>query len=469
MIRRDFLKTTALAAASAILPTTLSRANRPAKQAGKASKPNILFIFTDQQTYHAMSGAGNPYLYTPAMDSLAAIGATFRHTYCSSPVSGPARSSLITSRMPHETRVNFNDETPDWNLPNMGTLFRQAGYHTVWCGKWHLPHSYPHAKGLSEVPGFDVLDFKPASQMSGKGYYTDSDCADAAVRFIKNAGDQPFLLGVSLHNPHDICYVPREPEAYPLPLNADCLPPLPDNFEPAADEPEFLQQCRNRGHYGNEISMTHHFTAESWRNYIFHYYRMTERVDREIGKVLDALEYMGIEENTLVLFTSDHGDGCASHRWAAKLSLYEEAVRIPFIVAWPGKIAPRQFIDIPASQLDVLPTLCDYAGIEVPASLLGKSLRPLLEGQSALNREYIVTELAPDPQIPAMQGRMVRWGNYKYNRYSTGKRNEQLFDLAADPGEKKNLAYDPDYQEVVKNMKTMLTDWNRRTADPYKV
>ncbi len=465
MERRTFIKQSALAGAlaSSGLPHSVLKN-------GKKKRPNILFIFTDQQTMRAMSAYGNPYLYTPNMDSLAAHGVRFEKAYCTSPVCGPARSSLVTSRMPHETQVNYNGETPVSSFQNMGQVFRDAGYHTVWCGKWHLPDSYPHAKGLTEIPGFDLIDFLPAEKMSGRGDITDAPCADAAVEFIKNGHDEPFLLGVSLHNPHDICYVPRKYDHFPEPVNMDSAPPLPDNHSINADEPEFIKECRQRNHYGNELTMAQNFTDEQWKTYIFNYYRMTERVDKEIGKVIRALEYMAIEEETLIVLTSDHGDGVASHKWAAKLGLYQEAVNIPMVVTWFGK-TPENVCDNThlVSGLDVLPTMCDYAGIEPPLDILGNSLRPLIEQNDYAWRDYVVTELAPDTEKTEMKGRMLRTKRFKYNLYSHGERNEQLFDLEVDPGETNNLAFDPNYKSVKEKHRKMLNEWMEQTDDDFRL
>jgi arylsulfatase A-like enzyme len=290
------------------------------------------------------------------------------------------------------------------------------------------------------------------------------------VDFIKQGHKEPFLLGVSLHNPHDICYVPRKYDHFPEPVNMNSAPPLPENHKINPGEPEFLQQCRNRDHYGNELAMARDFTDEQWRTYLFHYYRMTERVDKEIGKVIKALEYMAIEENTLIIFTSDHGDGVASHKWAAKLSLYQEAANIPMIVTWFGK-TPENVCDDThlVSGLDVLPTMCDYAGVEPPLDILGKSLRTIIEDPTGGWRDYVITELAPDTKKPEMKGRMVRTARYKYNLYSHGERNEQLFDLKNDPGETGNLAYHPDYKSVKEKHRNILDEWMEKTGDDFNL
>jgi len=439
-------------------------------------KPNILFVFTDQQTISAMSCSGNKYLSTPALDELASGGVRFEQSYCTAPVCAPSRSSFITSRMPHETGFDFNlsprKDVYDIKFPNMGEIFRKEGYRTVWGGKWHLPESYPlRAKSTQRtIPGFEILDFYDTSKNYpewGYGDTTDTYLADAAVSFIENYEDKkPFLLAVSFCNPHDICYIPRKPQRYPSPKSLNKLPPLPENFNVIQNEPELIQKRRTLEYYGDEIFYTKDYKNRDWQNYIYHYYRMTERVDREIGRVINALKKKRIEENTLIIFTSDHGDGAGSHQWAAKLNLYEESTKVPFIISWKGKIVPSVNQSL-ISGLDVLPTMCDYAGINFYESFLGKSLKPVIENSEVVSNGFIVTELATDPKNPGWKGRMIRMNQYKYNLYSKGKRNEQLFDLSNDPGEMKDLAADPAMQEVKKDLKKRLIKWMKETNDDF--
>ena len=474
MKRRAFLKTGSLAATVMLAPSAYSE-----KFENKnPDKPNILFIFTDQQTGKAMSCSGAPYLHTPAMDSLAAAGVRFEKSYCTSPVCAPSRSSLITSRMPHETGYNFNlrpgEKAPQFDFPNMGEIFRSAGYNTVWAGKWHLPESYPlRAKSRQHaIAGFDLLPFYDSTKNWpewGRGDVTDKPLADAAVDFITHYADaKPFLLAVSFCNPHDVCYVPRKPEEFLQPEIDDDLPPLPSNFAIDPNEPELLQKKRVQPYYGDEIAMTTGFSPKDWRRYIYDYYRLTERVDEQIGRVLAALKEKGLQENTLIIFTSDHGDGAAAHKWAAKLSLYEEAVCVPFIISWKDRI-PAGVVDSEhlLSGLDVLPTMCDYAAIEHPANFRGRSIRELIENQATDWRDSIVTELATDPKNPGWKGRMIRTARYKYSLYSKGERNEQLFNLINDPGEMQNLAFEAAMQSVKNKHKKMLLEWMRQTEDDF--
>lgn len=438
-------------------------------QPSEDKRPNILFIFTDQQTMNAMSAYGNKYLNTPNMDALAKHGIRFTRSYCTSPVCSPSRSSLITGIMPHNTHVNFNAQVLDSTIRNVGMILKKEGYETVWGGKWHLPENYPH-NTKSSVNGFRLLDFLDEEKTTGRGDDTDQPLADAVVKYLKGRAHEPFMLAVSFHNPHDICALPPKPDAFPFPANIESAPPLPDNFNISPLEPQFINDARTRDSYGNEIAFTADFSRDDWRNYLYHYYRMVERVDRQIGRIFSALESTGLDENTLIIFTSDHGDGAAAHKWAAKLSLYEESVKVPLILTWFGK-TPNNVVDDEhlVSGLDITPTILDYADVDIPARMQGRSLKPLTKDQDILWRKYLVTELAIDPVDSSKMARMITDGRFKYNLYSYGARNEQLFDLANDPGETRNLAYSASYSPVKRELRRMLMDWIKETGDYFEV
>lgn len=440
------------------------------QQPAEKKKPNVLIIITDQQTNDCISWLGNPNLMTPAMDSLAKSGVYFTQSYCTSPVCGPSRSSLITGRMPHETGVIWNSTTISSAFPSVGDIFSNAGYETAWAGKWHLPHSYPAQVKMDSMNGFKVLPFQSLDSSSWElGEATDGPIADAAVNYLSSyQSDKPFLLAVSLHNPHDICHVPRKTKEYATwqQINKP-LPPLPPNFDPEVNEPEVLTQKRDMDHYGDELLRTKEYTTKDWQAYLYHYYRFAEQVDYEIAKIMDALKANGMDENTIVILTSDHGDGAGAHRWAAKLSLYDEAATVPFIIRWKGEI-PAGRIDRKqlVSGVDLVPTLCDYAGVVAP-EFTGKSLRPAIENQDKALRDYLVVELADDKLDSARHGRMIRDGRYKYNIYTTGKNNEQLFDLWNDAGETQNLVNENNYAAVRKRLRSELRQWIEKTNDDF--
>lgn len=446
------------------------------------SRPNILLLITDQQSWKMMSCAGNRWLKTPAMDALAASGIRFELAYATNPVCGPARFSLETGRMPRAVNIDDNWDVLDSAVPasivetGLGPLFHAAGYDAAYGGKIDLPRAF-------------------RDQFAGLSYrYFEEDqrgrLAQSCATFLKGRHEKPFFLTASLIDPHDICFVAVN--AYRASLGQapifdgvdtagelmkqaqslenrraffekDC-PPLPANhaiplLEPAAIDEKVL---RAMPYYGSfRAWVRKHWTEQDWRIHSWIYHRLTEQADRTVNTILTALQEAGLERNTLVVLTSDHGEMDGAHRLEAKEVLYEEATRVPFILSYKGVI-PEGQVDrthLISTGLDLLPTLCDYAGIELPpVALDGQSVRPLAEGGAAKDwRKYVVVDSWGD--------RMIRTERFKYSRYTTGANAEQLTDLAADPGEMNNLAQQAAYQETLQQHQALLADWEQRTWD----
>ncbi|MBD3349439.1 MAG: sulfatase-like hydrolase/transferase, partial [Candidatus Eisenbacteria bacterium] len=305
------------------------------------NRPNILYLFTDQQSASMMSCAGNRHVDTPAMDSLAQTGTRFTRAYCTNPVCVPSRTSMFSGRMPGHFGITANADgraarVTDTDLRNsMGQLFARAGYEVVYAGKKHLPAAMQP----------DDMAFTTLTTDSREGL------SAACVEFLRRDHDRPFLLAASFVNPHDICFMSLDayakatdgPLAYPdskrprevlreearIPegtseaefLAARC-PPLPDNHGVTAHEPGYytLGDRAARIRYVRE-----RWTERDWRHYRYAYARLTERVDRQIGAVLAALRECGLEERTVVVFSSDHGEMNGSHKMVVKSTFYEEA------------------------------------------------------------------------------------------------------------------------------------------------
>jgi arylsulfatase A-like enzyme len=423
-----------------------------------SKKTNVLFIITDQQYAGAMSCAGNPDLETPAMDGLAERGVRFEKAYCTQPLCAPCRASFITGLMPHQTGVVANRDhlAPELVDQAMGNLLRSAGYDCAYAGKWHIPGATQEALGFTML-GDDKNDAQVPHQ---------------CLEFLKRERENPFLLVASFYNPHDICQWAR---SQPLPQGpvsgapVEECPGLPANFAVppfAPDMLSFVQQASKR------VYPTGDFTDEDWRHYRHAYYRMVEKVDAEIGVLLDGLRAQGLEDDTLVIFTSDHGDGHGAHRWNQKTALYEECVRIPFIISSKdsARVGAVDEDHLVSMGLDLIPTMCDYAGIEPPAHLPGQSLRPLLEGQPSSWRDQLTIETnvdigsGPGGQLVA---RAIRTDRYKYSVYPMGRYREQLVDLEADPGEMVNLAVSARSRDILDDHRQRLLEWCTETDDPF--
>jgi arylsulfatase A-like enzyme len=200
---------------------------------------------------------------------------------------------------------------------------------------------------------------------------------------------------------------------------------------------------------------------------------MMELVDAEIAKVLGALRKAGLEEDTLVVFTSDHGECAGAHRFNQKTVLYEESVRVPLIVACKGKTAPAVSDKLVNTGIDLLPTMLEFAGLETPKHLPGRSLWPLASGQAVQGwREFVVVQnnMTQTGELegfkPQMEGRMVRTERYKYCVYSRGVQRESLVDLKADPGETEDRATDPAFWRVLLQHRELLAGYGREHRDP---
>ncbi|MEK7766301.1 MAG: sulfatase-like hydrolase/transferase [bacterium] len=458
------------------------------------SRPNLLFVFTDQQTIGALGlrqrsalsaaeglgAAGNPHVATPRLDALAASGVRFARSYCATPLCSPARASLATGRFPSAHGVTTNHLHLPAGMPHLGGVLRAGGYETAWAGKWHVPEEYPLAE--ESIPGFVTLplpgrqtdkngypvrlDGRPGNWDHNLGAYVDDPVAEVAADFLRRPHAKPFLLAVSLMNPHDICF----PAAYARAGIPDesRLPPLPDNFAPPADEPEFL--ANTRWTHEGMCKPARDWNEHEWRVARWIYYRFTEMADRAVGIVLDALRRSELEEHTVVVFTSDHGEGGGAHRWLGKLSLYEEAIAVPFLVSRPGVIPPgvvdRERL---VSAVDVLPTLCGYAGVEPPPGIAGIDLGPLIANPALPGRPHVSVEMHPVWKGDTGAGRMLRTPRWKYARIATGANPELLFDLDRDPGETRNLARDPAARGELDHHRTLLAAWLARSADPFPV
>jgi len=442
-------------------------------------RPNFLFIHTDQHAGGALSCAGNPNMMTLHLDALAARGVRFTRSYCTSPLCTPARASYTTGRVPHASGIRWNHQRMDPAVPQMGDVLRRAGYETAWVGKWHVPEEYPPEPDA--IPGFDNLPIEGRNLAGGPypvritgtdgwdhnlGLYVDRAVAQTAVTFLRRKHNQPFLLSVALMNPHDICF----PSEYCRwgPPDESRLPPLPANFEPPEGEPGLLAETRFTHEWSTNWAKE--WNEKGWREAAWLYHRMVEHADGSIGVVLDALREAGLEKDTVVIYTSDHGEGAASHRWIGKLSLYDEAVAVPLVVSCPGTV-PEGVADAQhlVSAVDIFPTVCDFAGIEPPPGLDGISLRKTIENPSSPDRPFVGCALYPVGPESDVEGRMIRTPKFKYTAFSREKNPEMLVDMEADPGEMRNLAGTPSMKGVLDEHRRFLKEWLANTRDGFRL
>jgi arylsulfatase A-like enzyme len=277
-------------------------------------------------------------------------------------------------------------------------------------------------------------------------------------------------LTVSFLNPHNVCQLARGQELPDGPIGKppgllNELPSLPDNFDVPENEPTAIRevQASSNSHYP-----TKDWDELKWRQYLWGYYRLVEKVDAEIATVIDALDKCGQRDNTVVIFVSDHGEGVAMHHWNQKQILYEQSVRVPFFISWRGKTKPRVTDMLASVSLDIPTTILSFAGAKKPESMRGMSLKEFaLGGTVAKERDFVVAEtmFAKGDRSLGLVGRMIRTKKYKYCVYDVGQQREQLFDMDADPGEMKNLVVDASFSDEVNRHRVMITDWARQTSD----
>lgn len=455
-----------------LLLALLTAASLPAAD----RKPNVLFIITDQQFADAMScRMGQQFLHTPTMDRLAQAGMLFTRAYSSNPLCMPFRNSVFTGRYPHETGVTKNARPKGGLDPQefvcLGTYFRNAGYDVAYSGKWHLCYDVKD----TQAHGFEII----TGRVQGDH---DAGVTEGAMKFLARPHDKPFLLVASFLNPHNICEWARRLAGRQQVLTCgeigelpplDQLPPAPANLAPPKNEPDGMTLMRQTYQVDSGPFPVGKFTVEDWRKQRWGYYRMIEKVDAEIGKVLAALRQAGLEDNTLIVFTADHGECAGAHGFNQKTVLYEESARVPLIIACKGKTLGATTDKLVNTGIDLLPTMFEFAGLEVSKQLPGRSLIPLAFGKPVPAwRDHLVVENDMSQAgmfnglTPQMEGRMVRTARYKYCVFSRGTQRESLVDLQSDPGERFDLAADPKSREVLLQHRELLARFGKEHNDP---
>ncbi len=426
-------------------------------------RPNILFLFTDDQRFDALGAVGNPEIITPNMDRLVEEGTTFTHatiqgSVCPA-VCQPSRAMLMTGRQLYHTPRDCGDFV---TLPEH---LAAHGYVTFGTGKWHnLPPSYARSftdggkifyGGMSDHLEVPVFDFDPAGEYPEEERYIGKKFSselfsDAAIEFIeRHDSDDPFMAYVSYTAPHDPRMAPKEYE--------DLYDPgrlrVPDNFHPVHpfDNGEMVVR--------DEMLAPFPRTPEIVQEHIAAYYAMVTHLDAHIGRVLEAIEGSGRADNTIVVLAGDNGLAVGQHGLMGKQNMYEHSVRVPLVICGPG-IPEGQRSDALCYLLDLFPTLCDLVDLPVPETVEGRTLAPVLLGERRRTYESLFFAYM-DCQ------RAVRDERWKLIEYFGGaERVTQLFDLRADPFETANLASAPGIDEQLLRLRAELEQWQRRIDDP---
>jgi arylsulfatase A-like enzyme len=441
---------------------------------GKAqdNRPNILLLISDQHGGSFMTQTGYQYIKTPGLDKLAAEGVTFTRSYCTYPVCVASRASIITGMMPSKSNENLT------SYPSIGGVMKNAGYTTAYFGKWHVSHS--KMDKVADWHGFE----------SYKDERDDSKTEKMTIEFLNQKHESPFFLVSSYLNPHDCCELARNISGLgdkyhdgPVEeqMDVDRCPPLPANFNIPPDETQGFY-CRRTPDSTDVVNFGKHpvkyWGETEWRQYMYGYDRLVEKMDDHLLNVINVLEEKGLLDNTIIFYTSDHGDGHASHQWNQKMNFYEESINVPFIVSWKGK-TKAGVIDsktLTSNGLDLYPTICKMAGVSYDKSLPGVDVSSFFMKDSKQlkpERNYIVSEINQTTKGEngkvVFMGRMVVSERYKYFLFDGGENREQLFDLEKDPGEMKPITHSSKYENELVAHRQMLKNWIDKTADTFPI
>ncbi len=429
-------------------------------QAGAAEpkKPNVLLLFADDQRADTIGAWGNPHIQTPNLDRLVHQGTSFRNNYCFGSNSGavcvPSRAMLMSGRTWFDVPHDLHGATL---LPE---LLRDAGYSTFATGKWHngqesFKRAFPNGKSVffggmadhTQVPVADVQNGKVINARTAEKF-SSAQFADAAVGFLDSQkGDAPFFCYVAFTQPHD----PRNPPESYRETYYKNRPPLPENFLP--QHPFNNGMCKN---VRDENLAPYPRTREVISDQLCEYYGHITYLDEQVGRILEALEKSGQADNTIVIYTADHGLALGSHGLLGKQSVYEHSMRSPLIIAGPG-IPAGQTTEAFTYLFDIFPTVCDVAGITPPDNLAGSSLKPLWKDPNAKIRDSVFL-----PFTGIMRSvRDDRWKLIVYPQIDY----RQLFDLKNDPHETKNLADDPAQHDRIERLTSLMKDWQKKVGD----
>ena len=464
--RRRFLQGCVAAGAATALRRVYA-AEGAVSSGGAGRRPNIIFLVTDDQRADSMSCAGNTILKTPHIDTLAAGGMRFRESFTTTAICMSSRASILTGLYTRCHGIDNFDKPLAQPLleASYPLLLRQAGYRTGFVGKWGLGGALPKNE-------FDYFTGYP-----GQGHYFQTGQtkhlttlqAEQAVEFLRGyRKDQPFCLAVSFKAPHvqdEGRYKPGIYAKYPYDralegLFADATVPWPRTRDAQA-LPAFFDQTFNRTREGPD------FSDANYQEAMKALYRLITGVDMAVGRIMDEVRALGVEDNTVVVCSSDHGSFYGEHGFGGKWLMLEESIRTPLIVCDPR--LPRQLHGTQCDQMvlniDLMPTVLDLAGVAIPPSVQGRSLLPLVRGEQPQWRQEWFYEhpFSAGGSIAVSEG--IRTNRWKYVRYIQRQPLfEQLFDLQADPREEKNLATEARHQETLSRMRTRWTAWRQGLA-----
>jgi arylsulfatase A-like enzyme len=479
--------------------------------------PNLLFVFTDEQRYDTMAAYGNTGIEMPNLNRLASQSVVFERAYVTQAVCTPSRATIMTGLYPHTNGCTENNIPLPADIPCFPEMLQPTKYATAYHGKWHLgdeifrQHGFDEFRSIEDnyaryygkgrdpearstyhhwlvengfAPSRGTVFSRAETARFPEAYGKPAYLAQEASRYIREHRGEPFILYVNLLEPHMPFFGPRDDQYDPSEVS------LPDNFEARPTETQplktrlFERAYYRRGHSGLPLR-----TEADWRQMIANYWGLCSLVDTHVGTILDTLSACGLDEHTIVVYTSDHGDMMGSHRLLAKCVSFEEAIRVPLLVRLPGQRAQVRLAD-PVSQVDLVPTLLDLMGQPIPDHLEGKSQRSRITGHADTPPDDVFIEwnghnnglgdvigrvsipeslrdLAAEDEIAAAITDPVRTviapDGWKFSYSPLGE--HELYNLDDDPSETDNLATRPEMRPQMEALADKIRRWQERTGD----
>jgi len=432
------------------------------------TRPNIIFVFSDQQRYNTMGCTGNPVIRTPAFDRLAAEGVSFRQAFSSCPICSPYRAQVLTGRYSHKNGVLDNEYELFEDQTTLAQALKAAGYRTGYVGKWHLgygPYTPEKRYGFDYMAAYDCQhDYFNVEYWENEtgpikiDQWAPAGETDLAIRFMRNhrekGEDAPFFLMLSWGPPH--WPYQKYPEEYRVysPRAVDVPPNVPEQLQAFA------------------------------REEIAHYYGNISGLDAQMGRLMDWLEQAGLREDTILCFSSDHGDHLSSHGYgkpmdgwlhhskrASKATPHEEAVHIPLILSYPKGVDAGKTTDVLFSSVDVMPTLLSLAGVDAPRGVQGRNLTHAVLGGKSPDPDSVYLQIL-GPGWPHRGDWVGFWRGLRTRRWTYARwlnnGDVWLFDREQDPFEMTNLAGSPEHAETRQNLDQRLQRWIEDTEDPFE-
>ena len=465
-------------------------------------RPNLLFILTDQQRADTLGAYGNRKIRTPHLDQLAEKGFVFESFYVANVVCAPSRATLLTGLYSHTHGVWTNNVPPlDQKVPILIDMLREGDYVAGYYGKWHLGNEIFKQRGFTHFDSTEIYqrwwtEDQDHSQRSGYSHFLvergvkpdgpyghSRDLANRlpkelskpaylaakGIEFLERYRDRPFVLYLSFLEPHawaDHAKLPLRNVNDKLYDPADME--VPETFFEAMDPSVSYPKREARvSLIRGQFPIAYPQTLEEFKA---RYWGLVTQVDEMVGRVLQRLRELGLEEDTLVVFTSDHGEMMGDHRLMSKEFTYEESIRVPLILRAPALEGKRRRIAQPIGQVDLVPTLLELMGQPLPSHLQGRSLAPhLSRGEQIPDRDVFVTTSLPGYTQSWNSGHVAHLRTIitpeRWKLTVNGVGGGELYDLRRDPKERKNLFHGEEHRQIVEDLTSRIHNWMKETGD----